>query len=218
MFIVQTSFQKARFVSRGIAASRVGVVPGFTTGTSVARCREGGELVTFVGRISREKGIDDFLSAARLLPEIPFAVAGSENGMPGIREGAPDNVQWLGFLGSEELAVLYQRSRIVVLPSRCYESFPNSLLEAMTHGCPVIASRIGAMSTIVEDGKTGFLFEAQDSTDLARNVANLYEDDALCQKVGKAAMKRARTHYSREAAYAALTAVYEAALHGSVSS
>jgi len=212
MFIVQTEFQKVKFVERGIPESRVGIVPGFVPDNDEAQPQELGDLVTFVGRVSPEKGIEDFLAAARLLPDVPFAVAGSENGMLGLRERSPANVQWLGFLAATELRDLYIRSRIVVVPSRWYEGFPNVAAQAMASARPVIATRIGAMTSIVEDNRTGLLAEVADPHDLARKTAALYQDRALCRRMGHAAREKAVAQYSSESIYLALTAVYDNAI------
>lgn len=212
MFIVQTEFQKGKFVERGIPESRIGIVPGFVPDNDEAQPQELGDLVTFVGRVSPEKGIEDFLAAARLLPDVPFAVAGSENGMPGVRDRSPANVQWLGFLGDTELRDLYARSRIVVVPSRWYEGFPNVAAQAMVCARPVVAGRIGAMTSIVEDNRTGLLAEVADPHDLARKIETLYQDRDLCRRMGQAAREKAMAQYSSESIYLALTAVYDNAI------
>jgi len=212
MFIVQTEFQKGKFAERGIPESRIGIVPGFVPDNDEAQPQELGDLVTFVGRVSPEKGIEDFLAAARLLPDLPFAVAGSENGMPGIHERSPANVQWLGFLVAAELRDLYARSRMVVVPSRWYEGFPNVAAQAMACGRPVVAARIGAMTSIVEDNRTGLLAEVGNPHDLAAKVEALYQDRDLCRRMGQAAIEKAVAQYSSESIYLALTAVYDNAI------
>ncbi len=212
MFIVQTEFQKGKFVERGIPESRIGIVPGFVPDNDEAQPQELGDLVTFVGRVSPEKGIEDFLAAARLLPDVPFAVAGSENGMPGVRKRSPANVQWLGFLNANELHDLYARSRIVVVPSRWYEGFPNVVAQAMACARPVVAARIGAMTSIVEDNRTGLLAEVADPHDLARKIEALYHDHALCRRMGQAAREKAVVQYSSDSIYLALTTVYDNAI------
>lgn len=212
MFIVQTEFQKSKFAERGIPESRIGIVPAFVPCNGDAEPQGLGDLVTFVGRVSPEKGIDDFLAAARLLPELPFAVAGSENGMPGIRKRSPANVQWLGFLRADALRDLYSRSRIIVVPSRWYEGFPNVVAQAMALARPVIAARIGAMTSIVDDNKSGLLTEVNDAGDLARKIDTLYQDSTLCCRIGQRARDKALAQYTSENVYAALIAVYENAI------
>jgi glycosyltransferase involved in cell wall biosynthesis len=209
MFIVQTRFQKRRFVEQGIPDCRIGVVPGFVPCNGHAKGSTQGSLVSFIGRISHEKGIEDLLAAARVMPEVPFAVAGGGDQRDGVYRNSPENVRWLGFLGTAQLRDLYRRSRIVVVPSRCFESFPNSLIEAMAHGCPVVASRTGAMASIVDDQTTGLLFDTGDPHDLAERLRVLYFAPELCRALGEAGRQKAMSEYSPIAAYDALMAVYE---------
>jgi glycosyltransferase involved in cell wall biosynthesis len=212
MFIVQSVFQKRKFAERGIPESRIGIVPGLVSPDGLAEPQEHGNWVTFVGRVSPEKGIEDFLAAARLLPGVPFAVAGSNNGMLDIRDRSPASVCWLGHIGSNRLQDVYRRSRIIVVPSRCYESFPNSLVEAMARGRPVVASRIGVMPSIVDDRVNGLLFEVGNPRDLAEKLKILYQDQTLCRELGEAGRNKALAQYSPKSVYAALATVYEEAL------
>jgi glycosyltransferase involved in cell wall biosynthesis len=212
VFIVQTDFQKQRFAERGIPEDQIGIVPALVPCNGLAEPRPGGELVTFVGRVSPEKGIDDFVCAARLMPDTPFAIAGDDSAMPGLRETSPENVTWLGFLQSDALNDLYLRSRVIVVPSRWYEGFPNVLARAMVCARPVVAARIGAMTCIVDDNKTGFFFEVGDSNDLAEKLKALFKDRELCNRFGQAGRAKALAQYSPANIYAALTDVYDKAL------
>ena len=211
VFIVQTAFQKEKFAGRGIPEAQIGIVPGLAAANAATEGFQPGDLVTFVGRVSPEKGIEDFLGAARLLPEMPFAVAGNTDAMPGIREQSPRNVSWLGFLEADGLEHLYRRSRVVVIPSRWYEGFPNVAVQAMMQARPVVAARIGAMTSVVENERTGLFFGAGDAADLAEKLASLYPDPERCERLGGAGRTKASTHYSADSVYASLAAVYERA-------
>lgn len=217
MFIVQTEFQKRKFVVGGIPTERIGIVPGLTPKVQIPRKDRLGDLVTFIGRVSPEKGIDEFLDAARTMSDIPFAIAGRYNGMPSILDNSPSNVEWLGFLAVNELNNLYLRSRIIVVPSRWYEGFPNVAARAMAYARPIVATRIGAMTSIVDDNKTGLLFEAGNAKDLIAKLASLYNDRDLCQKFGNAAQKKASSQYSTEEVYKSLMNVYEKATQHCIS-
>lgn len=211
MFIVQTEFQKKKFIERGIASERIGIVPGVIPLSSLQDDIELGDLVTYIGRISLEKGIEDFLGAARLMPEIPFAIAGKNNIMPDIHNNHPLNVKWLGFLQSEELTNLYQKSRIIVIPSRWYEGFPNVALQAMAQARPIVAARIGALSSIIDDNKNGLLFEPGDKQELANKIQYLWNQRQLCHELGQAARNKVRHEYSPKKCYEALINVYNKA-------
>ncbi len=131
--------------------------------------------------------------------------------MPNVRKGSPSNVQWLGFLRDGELDDLYNRSRIVVVPSLCYEGFPSAVVRAMSLGRPVVASHIGAMASVVKDNETGLLFETGNPKDLAAKLSSLYSDENLCKKLGAAARETASLKYCPARVYDLLMSAYERA-------
>jgi glycosyltransferase involved in cell wall biosynthesis len=211
VFIVQSEFQRQIFAARGISTDRIEVVPGMAPDVVDSPETSTGEGVAFVGRISPEKGIETFVRAADALLDIPFAVAGEDGSMPGLGDRSPANVRWLGFLRGEHLGELYRRSRIVVVPSRWYEGFPNVIVQAMIMGRPVVCSRIGGLPEIVDDGETGLLFEPDDSCDLARKIQFLYDRPNLCREMGAAAREKALREYSPQACYLRLISAFDKA-------
>jgi len=149
VFLVQTEFQRQKFIQQGIPAEKLSVVPGIMQSMPPAESWSPGKYVTFIGRVSAEKGIEEFVECARRLPELPFQVVGDPEGMPGIRDAAPANVSWSGFLQGEALRQAYLDSRVIVVPSRCYEGFPNVIVQAKQLERPVLAADIGAPGAIV---------------------------------------------------------------------
>ena len=107
---------------------------------------------------------------------------------------------------------MYRNSRIVVIPSRWYEGFPNVAVQAMSHARPLIGARIGALSSVIDEGETGLLFEPGAPAALADCVASLYRDQRLCREMGEVGRRKAATHYSSERVYSALTSIYEQAI------
>ena len=211
MFIVQTEFQKRKFVEQGIPADHIGIVPGIMPDMAPADEWTPGKYVTFVGRVSPEKGIDEFLEAARRLPEIPFAVAGSYDGMPGIRDQAPPNVEFLGFLKGDDLRSAYLASRFIVVPSKWYEGFPNVIVMSMMLRKPTLTAAIGATGSIITDGVEGQLFAPGDPADLSAKIASLYPNLELCKSMGDHGLNTAQKLYSRENIYRILEDIYAAA-------
>ncbi|MDP6445916.1 MAG: glycosyltransferase family 4 protein [Pirellulaceae bacterium] len=92
--------------------------------------------------------------------------------------------------------------------SVCFEMCPLTIMEAMSHGVPVIASRIGGLGELVDDGRTGLLFEPGDAADLAKQVRRLWDNPAECQAMGRAGYEKARRLYSNEAYVGKLTDIY----------
>jgi glycosyltransferase involved in cell wall biosynthesis len=112
----------------------------------ISHSEDESHFVLYVGRLSPEKNIDVIARATEGLPRIIV-------GDGPLRDLVPDA---LGFLPHDELSELYDRASVVVLVSNM-EGLPNVLLEAMAHGKTVIATPVGGIPTLIEDGRTGFI-------------------------------------------------------------
>ena len=217
VFVVLTEFQRRRFLDQGIPANQLAIVPNYAESPEATGYDSPGELVTYLGRPSQEKGIWEFLEAARSLPEIPFAVAGSKEALPEAVASAPPNVDFVGFLSGDDLSRFLQQTRILVVPSRCFEGFPNTIVQAMSYARPVICSRNGGMPEIVEEGVTGLLYDSTSVPELIQQIRNLYSDIPTCREMGMAGRERAGKLFDGKACYAKLMDAYDLAFrrHGS---
>ena len=210
-FIVQSEFQKNKFVSLGISENRLTILPGILPEAILSENQVVADEMAFVGRVSHEKGIYEFVESARSLPDIPFAVAGGRAQDIGVYDN-PINLTWKGFLNEEELNQQYFKSRCIVIPSKWYEGFPNVILRAMMLERPVIASRIGGLQDIVIDGVTGLLVTPGSIKELAQAISTLYHDPARCAQMGKAARSIAYEKYGQETIYRTLLTIYHKAM------
>ncbi len=100
--------------------------------------------------------------------------------------GLDEIVLFLGKRGQNTLPYYYSAAEVVVMPS-FYESFGMVALEAMACGTPVIASRVGGLAYLVQEGKTGFFVPSQDPRALAEKLQQLFNDQALRAQLGKQA-------------------------------
>ena len=98
---------------------------------------------------------------------------------------------------------------LVVLPSEWHENCPMSVLEAMAHAKPVVASRIGGIPELVRHGTTGLLFEPKDTQELASRIRMLLGDPDLRVRLGREGRRIVETEYSLEKHGAALLSLYE---------
>jgi glycosyltransferase involved in cell wall biosynthesis len=135
--------------------------------------------VLFVGRLSAEKGIRTLVDATRGLN---LVVAGDGP----LRSLVPDA---LGFVPHEEVQRLLARAAVVVLPSH-REGLPMVLLEAMAHGCAVVATPVGGTPSLVADGVTGLLVPPGDAKALREAIERLLVDPELRRRLGEAARAR----------------------------
>jgi D-inositol-3-phosphate glycosyltransferase len=166
-------------------------------------------LILFAGRIERLKGIDALFRAVAILRErrtdwdwgnVSVAVIGGDHSAAGQRAneemarlhalrsalGLDDVIAFLGARDQDALQYYYAAAEVLVMPSH-YESFGMVALEAMACGTPVIASDVGGLSTLVQHNKTGLRVRANDSSELARAIERLLDDDALRRRMGQAA-------------------------------
>ena len=207
LFVVLSEFQRMRFIAGGIPPERIEILPNIAPSTLEPHFEDAGKTVSFVGRISLEKGIKDFMVAAARLPDIPFAVAGDHHQMHDFLKSAPKNIQWRGFLSDKNLIDFFHQSRILLFPSNCFEGFPNVITNAMAAGKPVIASRLGGVPEIVDHERTGLLFAPGNLSEMVNFVKQLYADPALCSRLGAAGRVKAETVYSRGAVYKKLLTI-----------
>ena len=141
------------------------------------QAREKRPYVLYFGRFAAEKGMDMLLAACRELPEVQFVFAGS-GPMEGEPAGAP-NVKYVGFQQGDALKKLIAEARFTVYPSVWYENCPLSVMESIASGTPVIGARIGGIPELIEDGKTGLLFESGNVQELTKQIRRLWDDAAL---------------------------------------
>lgn len=209
VFIVQSEFQKEKFISQSIPSEKICIVPGIAPAVETPKEWMVGEYVGFVGRVSVEKGIDEFIGAARMNPELLFKVAGNVDAAYRMPDDLPRNVEFVGFLRGKDLDNFYLKSRIIVVPSKWYEGFPNVIIRGMLLCRPVITTDIGAMQSIIQDGKNGVLVPPADSQALGIAIHKLYADIDRCKRYALQAMKDVADKYSRDRIYEILIAIYK---------
>lgn len=209
-FIAVSSFVRDRLVAAGLPAERMAVIPNWVAPPpETADCRQG-RYAAFAGRFSPQKGIATLLAAAAS-SGVPLRLAGDASAMPEAVRTAPPNAEFMGRLGPEAMAAFYRQARFAVAPSECLEPFGLVAIEAMSHGLPVICSRIGGLAEIVEDGVTGLLFTPGDSGELAEKMRLLWNNPELCRQLGQAGCQRVLQEFNEDRYFQQLMSVYHSA-------
>ena len=216
-FICLTNFQWDHLVSSGFPSKKMAVIPNMISQTTINNYgidyNGDGEYVGFIGRISPEKGLLVLAEAARLCPGIPFKIAGGLNKYFN-KNMAPQNVDCIGHITQAEILNFYRHARFIIFPSIWYEGFPITLLESMIAGKPIVCSNIGGLPEIVEDGKTGYLFEAGNPVDLSRKIKMLWDNNLINKRMGKTARDTALKKYSSQNIYIKIMNVYNEQVRG----
>ena len=207
-YIALNEFCRRKFVEGGLPAERVLVKPNFVDFAPPPAGERSGFL--FVGRLSAEKGIRTLVDAASKVPDARIAVAGS--GPEASLLTSVANIDGLGALPSAAVRERMVAASALVLPSIWYENFPRTLVEAFGCGLPVIASRIGALAELIDDGVTGFLFEPRDADDLANKLRWANAHPAEMARMGRAARSHYEAHFTADGNYRQLMAIYNEAI------
>ena len=194
--------------------------PGPRQGARTAIGYTGGPLVMFVGRIQPLKGVDVAVSALAGLAnqDAHLMIVGGASGQQGATEvekihqlidtlGVQDRVTFVPPQPHYALSTYYRAADVVLMPSRS-ESFGLVALEAAACGIPVVASAVGGLRTLVQDGKTGFLIEGRDPADYTEAIDKILGDRELAASMGGAAGALA-SRYPWSGLAGRLSAIYQ---------
>ncbi len=138
-----------------------------------------GDYVLEFGHLSRDKGSLTLLEVAKRMPEVRFVFAGYGAAESEIMK--VPNAEFVGFKTGDELKKLISEAMCSVYPSEWYENCPFSVIESQMYGTPVIGSRMGGIPELIEDGKTGLLFEAGNADELESKLRFLLETPDLLE-------------------------------------
>jgi glycosyltransferase involved in cell wall biosynthesis len=208
--IALTDFVRDKLIEGGLPAHRLVIKPNFVAPVDVdaSAVRDG---VLFVGRLSPEKGVDVLLRAARRLLHRRFTVVGGGDDARW-RSMAPGNMTFTGPLPGDAAREAMTRAALLVMPSLWYEGFPLTLIEAMARATPVVASRIGSLAELVEDGVTGRLVPPGDHAALAEAIEALLADPAASRRIGEAGKAITDARYDPASNGARLEDIYREAI------
>jgi glycosyltransferase involved in cell wall biosynthesis len=214
-FIAPSRFLLQQMIAAGIPDSKLFHIPnGIDIGAVSEVHREGGYCL-YMGRISEEKGIRTLLAAMSGSP-IPLHIVGDGPSAPELMAFAAasglENVYFDGQKSGSALAELLIGAAFLVVPSEWYENASMSVLEAMAHGKPVIASRIGGLPEQVEENVTGLLFEPGNAKQLKEAINALASNPEFLRGLGLAARHRVESLFSLDLHCTTLLKLYESVI------
>ncbi len=175
-------------------------------------------IVTQVSWVIPEKGISDFLETARLVTtqnrNVQFVLVGDgayrEQYMKDTAAmGIGDRVTWTGMVEDPFGEGVFAAADIVCQFSRWEEVFGWMIAEAMAHGKPIVATRVGGIPELVSEGLSGFLVERNDTADAAEKLMRLLQDSELRREMGEAGRKIVASKFDLKTNVTQLVDLYE---------
>lgn len=175
-------------------------------------------MVLMACRLIKEKGVEEFVNAARRVAaagiEARWVVAGEpDEGNPSAiardqlrRWQREDIIQWIGHV--DDVLPLLQEASIAVLPTYYPEGIPKFLLEAAAVGLPMVATNIPPCREVVEHGRNGFLVPPLDAYSLARSIEVLLRDEEMRTLFGVSSREIAVSRFDQKKIVSAYMDLY----------
>lgn len=214
-YVAPTEFAREKLVRGGLPPEKVHVKPNFVS-PDPGPGDGGGGYALFVGRLSEEKGLGVLLAAwermgvaapeLRIVGDGPFA--------PDVARAADSNprLRRMGRRTPAETRRLMKDAAMLVFPSEVYETFGRVAAESFAAGTPVVASGLGAVAEVVEDGRTGLHFSPGDAGDLARKVMGLLVTPGELLRMRGEARREYELRYTPDRNYRLLAGIYAGAI------
>lgn len=213
-FIALTDFARKKFIEGGIPGDRITVKPNFIpdpAGDSGPDLYQKEDYFIFIGRISREKGIETLIEAWKrydISHKVYIFGEGPLLEQLKAETGGIENMVWMGHRSREEVFHFLKSAKALLFPSIWYEGFPMTIVEAFSFGTPVISSDIGSQAEIITDGETGLHFEVKDADDFYKKMTELTEDPEKARQFARNARQEYEERYTPEKNVEQLTNIY----------
>jgi glycosyltransferase involved in cell wall biosynthesis len=209
-YIALTQFGAQKLGNGPIPMEKIRIKPNFAADQGSGHGQGGFAL--YVGRLSSEKGVETLLAADRLghLP-LPVHIVGDGPLLAEVERACahPDSrVVYLGRMPRSEVVEQMKCATVLLVPSLCYEGFPMAMVEALAFGLPIIASRIGGLPEIVQDGHSGLLFEPGNPSALLQALSTFVCDTSRIEAMRKASRGQFDLHYTEHKNYEILMEIY----------
>lgn len=215
-YISLTQFGREMFIRGGLPAEKIKVKSNFLL-TDPEAGSGGGGYAVFVGRLEAEKGIETVIGAwKKLAGKMPLRVVGDGSLRRRVEEEAKHvpGVTFLGWRPRAEVLGILGKAEFLIFPSTWYEGQGLVMNESYAKGTPIIGSRIGSIAELIEDGRTGLLFNPGDPDDLVAKVNWALTHRSELSSMRAQARLEYQTKYTAEQNYQSLMEIYEKAISG----
>ena len=212
-FITPSEFLKKKLIENGFDANKITCIPTFTSSKTEIGKPQVGNYGLYFGRITEEKGVDTVVKAYEMMPERLLKIMGDDTTDEAVRlkgyieEKNIENIEFIGFKAGEELENVIKGARFTLIPSIWYDNLPNTALESFQYSKPVIASNIGSLPELVEDGINGYLFEPGNVYALINAVEKMDNNEVVI-RMGEESKARLEDKFAPQSHYNRLTRIF----------
>ncbi len=212
VYIAPSDFMRKQMTSAGFPSDRIVVKRHSLDLSRFHPTQDFEDYAVYMGRLSREKGIRTLIEAFAGLPSRRLEVIG-DGPLKGdleeiIRRRRLSNIRLHGFIPNDRRFELLRKAALMVFPSEWYENLPYSVMESLALGVPVLASRMGGVPEIIEEGATGWLFEPGDVEDLRKRIIHAIENPQILSDMRPAARRAAESAFEPARNYQVLKQIY----------
>jgi glycosyltransferase involved in cell wall biosynthesis len=212
-FACPSRFLLGKMRAARVYPQRLRWVPNFIDASAIhPKATPGGEVV-YAGRLSDEKGVDVLLEALVRSPELRADIVGDGPARSSLEElaatlGVDDRVRFHGRLPAADVHDAMRAAAVVAVPSRWYENMPITVLESFAAGVPVVASAVGGIPELIDQGLDGVMVPPDDPRALATALTSLTSRPARALEMGAAARAKAERDFTPAAHLERVDALY----------
>jgi glycosyltransferase involved in cell wall biosynthesis len=216
--IAPALFTKRKYIESGyFPDQKVHIIRTFIDYRSIEISLTHNNSVLCLGRLTPEKGFIYAVEAMQYLMDtsVKIILTGTKDNcsidiLQRITElNLEDRVLFAGFLTGRQLEEYINNAMCIACPVIWYENFPNAIIESYAYGKPVIASDIGSIPEMVDNGKTGYLFEPKNIGQIASCIRSIYEHPNLYIEMGKNARKKCEEEFSPDSHWNKFMGIYK---------
>ncbi|GHT14606.1 glycosyl transferase [Bacteroidia bacterium] len=207
VFICPSRFMYDKMIQGGFNPEKLCILPNCADIDKAKRenyCYKE-DYYCYLGRISHEKGVETLVNAAKQLPyHLKIIGGGPLKEILEEKSKEYSNIEFLGYKYWEDIKEIVGKARFTVIPSEWYENYPLSIIESLCLGTPVLGANIGGIPEMIEEGKTGMLFESRNVENLRDKIQEIVAFDFDYKWIAEKSQQR----YSGEIHYKKVMDVY----------
>lgn len=222
-FVTTNKFLTDMMVEGGYSRSRLICIPTFVSEKFKSSLAVSGrKYFLYAGRLDPAKGLETLIDAMAIAyaerPEFPDLVIAGGPQYKAYEEslrlrcrlsGLTERIHFRGFVPADEMPELYSQAIASIIPALWFENLPNSYLESIASGVPVIASNLGSLSSTINDGIDGYLFNPGDPVNLASKLFDVFHNNYNRKMIITNALGRATSEFSETSHMISLERLFE---------